>query len=175
MDQRIAYVVDKDVTDRAEVELIRAAVLDVLGAALQFVRIDVASPMQMPMPVPVGDAAQLLEALGAAQNPDSDDSRMGVVVEVDPSSAAWKAARVYAPRSVQVDLWDDARQWLGEFEEAGYRVRVALTDGELADLRQRLHGVAAIVSLDDFDRARRAKARTARVERLRSWLPRRRT
>ncbi len=162
---RRLWAIDKNLTDRAEAELVCAAVLEALEPALHLASLDVITDFPDLMPEHVRDAEHVLLRLALADHPDSQR------LDLPAAAAQWPAFKTYAPWSIDVDLHGQDGLLLGGFHDCGYSVTALLTDEEAAWLQERVQSVAAVRLLEQIHTRRRHERRARRKAWFRRWLP----
>jgi hypothetical protein len=166
----VTYVVDKDVTDRAEAATVCDAVLDAVNSRLASATVDAYSDYDDKLTPAAREAQHTLFAMGKEQG--LRDPGMGVNLDLgDPT--AWAVLRAFAPWSINVDLWDAESNNFATFHDCGYSVVVDLSDEDASAIRSRLSPIAPVLPLSVVHARRRAERRAARREpfhRVRSRL-----
>jgi hypothetical protein len=160
----VTYVVDKDVTDRAEAAAVCDAVLDAVKSRLVFATVDAYSDYDDEMTPAAREAQRKLFAMGKEQG--LRDPGMGVNLDLrDPT--AWAVLRAFAPWSINVDLWDAASNNFATFHDCGYSVVVDLSDEDASAIRSRLSPIAPVLPLGVVHARRRGERRASRQEAFR--------
>jgi len=171
-EQRRWFAVDRDLTNRNDAEAVCAAVVEVLRPVLRRVRVDAVSDYADEMPPSVAEAEAVLRALARRQRPHDRDPV--TAVEVTPADAEWAAMERYAAWSIDVDLLGEDEQGVGSLHDCGWSVTAALTDNEVALLRERVGAKAPVTLLAAVHERRRQQKREQRKARLGSVWPFRR-
>lgn len=170
--KRTTFVLDKDITARAEAGRVCEAVLDLLRPHLRTVSVDAYSDYQDQMPPEVVTVEATLKELGRRRG--RGDPGMGV--ELDPVlDDHWVLLRAYAAWSINVDLLGEDGRDLGCFHDCAYSVVAELTTTEAQKLSAELRDIAPVVPLAAVHARRRAardEARSARRDRRRAMISR---
>ncbi len=162
VDERMEYVVEKEITDRDDAATACVAVLEVLRPVLRVALIDAFSDYENQMPLDVKEAQRWLRQQGARQHRDDP----GMSVEVDVVDAGhWETLCRYASWSIHVELYGDRDAPLATLHDCGQSVTADLTPTEATTLTSRLAGMSALIPLHQL-REQRRQARRQRWRRV---------
>lgn len=161
MDERTAYVIEKEITDRDDATTACVAILEVLRPVLRVALVDAYTDYENQMPPDVAEAQRWLRQQGSKQH--RGDAGMNVEVGV-VDAHHWANLCRYAPWSIHVELYGEGHAPLATLHDCGYSVTAHLTPAEATDLGGRLAGMCALTLVHEL-RDRRREARRQRWRR----------
>ena len=142
---------DRDIVDRAEAERACRAVLDVVLARVRTVWVDAYSDV-VDLPPGAREAQAALFRMG--EDRGGGDPGMGIELHVEYSDHM-RLLRVFAPWSINVELYDDAMRWVAELHDCAYSVCFNVTEDEVSRISSGL-GDLPVATLKQV-RARRKR------------------
>lgn len=141
------YVVDKDITSRAEAQMVCEAVLDVLRPYLRRAHIDAVTDCPDEMEPEDRAALEALLAKGRLRSGWLVDPVMGIEVSVEDPE--WGALERFAAWSIHVQLYGSAYVEQATFHDTGHSVIADLTADEASEVARRVESVGPLILLAD--------------------------